>query len=897
MILPPSEKQKLLVTWNTMSDLLPKDSCVHLLFEAQVAKSSNATAVVFEDVILSYAALNARANQLAHALIALGVKADEPVGVALERSPEAIISLLAIFKAGGVYVPFDPDYPAARLTFMLEDSCARILITRETLRDRLPLKAEHTIYLDRDEESLATHSESNPDLPIVPDSLAYIIYTSGSTGRPKGVAVEHRSIAQHCQTIQTCFELTSQDRVLQFASLSFDASLAQILPPLSSGAAIVLPLPGLNSPEILDACLRRQKVTVMHLTPAFFSLWSLSCQSNLPPSLRVINSGGDVLPPGSLKVRESWSRPGLRLVNTYGPTEATITATMYDIPEGLTGSYVPIGRPLPHRTVYVLDKEMQPTPIGVAGELHIGGACLARGYLNRPELTAEKFIPDPFSSMPGARLYKTGDLVRYRPDGNLEFLGRLDHQVKIRGFRIELGEIEAVLRSHSAISETVVIRREDEPGSEKLVAYVVAKKEVKVKQEDLRTFMRKALPAYMIPSAFVFLEKIPMTPNRKIDRNALPPPDRIIEKTITYVAPRDAIEKQLVELWEKVLGVHPIGIYDNFFDIGGHSLLSLSLLLQIHHKINSKITLSDFYQALTIDELAQMLRKDELSKNNFCMVCLQKGTSKKPLPPLYFIHVLGTGLKFCKPMVKYLGSDLPVYGLSIQLLDQHPHIENRIEDWARFYILQVKQIQPSGPYMFIGFSNGGIIAFEMAKQMRESGEDVRLVAILDAILPKTFKKIGVVRKVKEQYKKWKRQGAYYFVRQVVQRLYYVWREKITHWYFRKILWYYKVTGGSGEMTIDLKEYVTWSENHEASIRYNPEPYAGKVMLFKSDHTLQEVDNIQDPQLGWGEVSLGGVEIINCPGNHLSMLADPLVKTVAKKLRQSIDRALNPEIQN
>ena len=631
------------------------------------------------------------------------------------------------------------------------------------------------------------------------------------------------------------------------------------------------------------------------LTPAFFSLWSLSCRSNLPPSLRVINSGGDVLPPGSLKVRESWSSPGLRFVNTYGPTEATITATMYDIPEGLTGPYVSIGRPLPHRTVYVLDKEMQPTPIGVPGELHIGGACLARGYLNRPELTAEKFISDPFSSRPGARLYKTGDLVRYRPDGNLEFLGRLDHQVKIRGFRIELGEIEEVLRSHSNVTEAVVIRREDLPGLEQLVAYVVGKKAAEGMQKELRVFMLKSLPEYMIPSVFVFLDKIPLTPNRKIDRNALPHPESKVEENTSYEPPKDTIEKQLVEIWEEVLGVHPIGIHDNFFELGGHSLLAMKLLLQIQKKINGSIVLSDIYQALTIEGFAGKLRNEELLHNISPIVCIQPGSSNKEFPPLFFIHVLGHGLKFCKPMIKYLGSDLPVYGLSIQLLDQQPHVENRIEDWARFYILQVKQIQPSGPYLFVGFSNGGIIAFEMAKQMRESGEDVRLVAILDTILPKTFTKIGLARSVKERYKKWRRQGSYYFIRQVLQRTYYVWREKITHWYFRRILWYYKVTGRSGEMTIDLKEYVTWSENHEASKRYNPAPYAGKVILFKSDHTLHEVDNIKDPQLGWGEVSLGGVEIIHCPGNHLGMLVDPHVETLAKKLRQSIDRALHIEI--
>ncbi len=538
---------------------------------------------------------------------------------------------------------------------------------------------------------------------------------------------------------------------------------------------------------------------------------------------------------------------------------------------------------------------MQPTPIGIPGELHIGGPCLARGYLNRPELTAEKFIPDPFSDESGARLYKTGDLVRYRSDGNLEFLGRLDHQVKIRGFRIELGEIEAVLRNHSAICNAVVIRREDEPGSEKLVAYVVAKKDVKVIQGELRAFMQKSLPPYMIPSAFVFLEKIPLTPNRKIDRNALPPPDGIIEKTITYASPRDCIETQLVKLWEEILEVHPIGIHDNFFNIGGHSLLAYRLLLQIQKKISSKITLADFYQALTIEELAQMLRKDEWSNGNCSMVCLQKGTYQKAFPPLYFIHVLGIGLKFCRPIVKYLGADIPVYGLSIQLFDLQPQVENRVEDIARFYVLQVKKIQPEGPYMFVGFSNGGLIAFEMAKQMRESGEDVSLVALLDSILLLTFKKTDLVRRLKEHYKNWKREGSSYVKQKIVKRSYYIWLQKVTFLLFRIKSLYYKLIAKSGDMSIAFKEYVTWRENHEASIRYNPEPYAGKVILFKSDHTSTEIDNIKDPQLGWGEVSLGGVEIINCPGDHVSMLTDPHVETVANKLRQAIAGALHSNI--
>ena len=895
MNLPPAEKKQLLIDWNATTFSLPNDTCVHLLFEEQVSKAPDAEAVIFEDVILTYAELNARANQLAHALIVLGVKSEEPVAVALERSPEVIIALLAILKAGCVYVPFDPDYPAARLTFMLQDSGARILITREVLLDRLPLKAEHTIYLYRDQEYITTHSESNPNLPITFESLAYIIYTSGSTGSPKGVAVEHRSIALHCQTIPACFELTTQDRFLQFASISFDASLEQILPTLSFGAAIVLPTPGLLSDEMLNECMLKQGVTVLELPPAFFQLWSLSCKGTLFPLLRLIILAGDVVVPKLLNIRENWLKPWPRILNVYGPTEATISTTLYDIPEGPTGLYVPIGNPLPHRTVYVLDKEMHPTPIGVPGELHIGGLCLARGYLNRPELTAEKFIPDPFSSEPGARLYKSGDLVRYRSDGNLEFLGRLDHQVKIRGYRIELGEIEAVLRSHSTIGETVVIRREDEPGSEKLVAYVVAKKEVKVKQDDLRAFMREALPAYMIPSAFVFLEKIPLTPNRKIDRNALPPPDRIIEKKITYVAPRDEIETQLVELWENVLGVHPIGIHDNFFDIGGHSLLSLRLLLQIQKKINGSIVLSDIYQALTIEGFAGKLRNEELLHNISPIVCIQPGSSNKEFPPLFFIHVLGHGLKYCRPVAKYLPSELPAYGLSIQLLDKQPQIANRVEDLARFYISEVKKIQPVGPYMFIGFSFGGLVAFEMAKQMRESGKDVRLVVLVDSTLSTAFKKTGVIKRVKEHYKSWRKQGAFYLKQNIVLKFYYSWKEKFTHWYLRKRLWYYKLTGKKSDMSVDLKEFDAWKENKEAARQYYPYSYAGKVILLKSDQTTSQVEYLMDPQLGWGDVVSGGVEIIKCPGNHLGMLADHFVETVAKKLMQSIKKALNKEI--
>ena len=901
-VLPPSEREQLLSDWNTTKFPLQNDTCVHHLFEEQVSKTPNETAVVFEDTMLTYASLNAKANQLAYTLLALGVKADESVVVALERSPEVVISLLAILKAGGVYVPLDLDYPADRIKFMLEDSGARILITRKTLSIRVPYSAKHTICLDTDHESIAAQPESNLNRQVSVEDLAYVIYTSGSTGKPKGVAVEHRSIALHCHTIKACFELTSKDRVFQFASLSFDPSLEQILPTLSVGAAIVLPPPGLLSVVMLNTSLQKHEVTVLNLPPAFFQLWSLSCEGTLPDMLRLIILGGDVLTPESLKIRSCWQKPWPRLLNAYGPTEATITTSVYDIPEVLSGPLVPIGRPLPHRTLYVLDKEMQPTPIGVPGELHIGGACLARGYLNRPELNAEKFIPDPFSSSPCARLYKTGDLVRYCSDGNVEFLGRIDHQVKIRGFRIELGEIEAALIAHPAIREAVVIANVEENGDKRLVAYIVETKyseqnEKHLTTTGLRSFLQASLPDYMLPAAFAFLTELPLTPNGKIDRNALPDLKSIDKKNTNYAPAIDLIEKQLVAIWEEVLGVHPIGINDNFFEIGGNSLISIRLLLQIQKRIDSKIILSDIFHALTIRELAFRLNNHEDVHSMSSMVCIQHGTIQSNLPPLFFIHVLGVGMKYCRPIVKYLGLDITVFGLSIELMDNPPEVSSMVEDLAQFYIADVKKTYPVGPYMFIGFSFGGLVAFEMARQLQERGDDIRLVGLIDTIPPTLFKKLDIESRIKEHHEQWKKQGISYLVKKVVTRLNNEWflnKQKVTHYFLSKRLWYYEITGRNSLMPIGLKEFAGWSANKEAAKFYTPQPYSGKITLFKSDQTTSEIQYVLDPQLGWGDIAMGGVDIVECHGDHVGMLKDPNVEKVSKSLRIAIDKALSSE---
>ena len=650
-ILLPEERRKLLFDWNNLeepprapepdslegrgpvicdgppseaSDRRPAgpcfeaaEACVHELFEAHVRRTPEATAVVFENEVLSYAELNTRANRLAHTLIALGITPDDRVAIALERSPAMIVALLATLKAGGAYVPLDPAYPPTRLAFMLEDSGARVLLTQESLRAQFAPNTCHLLLVDTAWAGDTGPHDGNPPSSATSRHLAYVIYTSGSTGKPKGVAIEHRSIAHHCQIIRTFYELSTQDRVFQFASFSCDMSVEQILPTLGAGAALVVPPPDLLSTEELDLCLHRHGVTVLNLPPAFFRLWAVTNGPRINPRLRLIILGGEALTPEVLSGRANWPRPGPRIFNAYGPTEATITTTLHEVPEGVAGTSVPIGRPLPQHALYILDLQQQLTPIGVPGELHIAGLGLARGYLNRPELTAERFIPNPFSRNPGSRLYKTGDLVRYRSNGEIEFLGRLDHQVKIHGFRIELGEIEAALVSHSSIRAAVVVARQNGNCDRRLVAYLVAGNKVsetdaplpaRPSTGELRSYLKARLPVHMLPAAFVYLPAFPLTPNGKIDRQALPEPEADALGTTTRTTPSDALEEILVGLWGRLLNQNTLGRHDNFFELGGHSLLATQLATRIRDTLGFAVPVRWIFEAPTVAELAARIR-------------------------------------------------------------------------------------------------------------------------------------------------------------------------------------------------------------------------------------------------------------------------------------------------
>ena len=619
-LLSEAERRRILVEWNDTKTPYPQDKCVHELFEEQVARFPNAVALVFEDEEVSYGELNARANRLAHRLRKLGIGPEVLVGLFVARSVEMVVGILAILKAGGAYVPLDPEYPAERLAFMAEDADLKVLLCHGATRERVPECAARILDMDTEAASIAGERSENPERLAGPNNLAYVIYTSGSTGKPKGVTVEHSGLANLARAQADAFGVVPEDRVLQFASLNFDASLEQIFSAFLGGAALVLRGPEIWTVEECQRQVRRHKVTLADFSPIYLHQFLESClletedaSSSLP--IKRLVTGGEVLGVATVTLCQ---RLGMPLFNAYGPTEATITATNFHVSgsEEITGSTVPIGRPIANVRVYILDRHRQPAPVGVPGELHIGGVGIARGYLNRPELTIERFIPDPFSDDPNARLYRTGDLCRWLPNGTIEFLGRIDTQVKIRGFRIECGEVENSLLSHPDVREAVVDAR-GEGADKQLVAWlgaahgndtddVAGATDRSHVRDELRTHLRALLPDWMIPARFVFVEELPLTPSGKIDRKALPDPDVSIDGH-NYEPPRNANEQQLADIWSAVLKRPDIGIHDNFFDLGGDSILSIQIVSRAR-QTGLGLRPRDIFGHQTIAELAGVIQ-------------------------------------------------------------------------------------------------------------------------------------------------------------------------------------------------------------------------------------------------------------------------------------------------
>lgn len=597
-----ANEQHQLLTWNQTLAEYSLNQCIHELFEQQVEKTPDVVAVVFEDQQLTYQQLNTKANQLAHHLQKLGVAPDVLVGICIERSLEMVVGLLGILKAGGAYLPLDPAYPQERLAFMLSDAGVSVLLTQKHLQDVLPPTSVAIACLDQDWDTIAQHSSDTTNSTVQPQNLAYVIYTSGSTGQPKGVMIPHRALCNHMLWMQSEFPLTEEDRVLQKTPFSFDASVWEFYAPLLAGGQLIVAKPGghQDSQYLLDL-IAQQQVSIVQFVPS--QLRSLLAEQKIYNchSLRRVFCGGEAL---AVDLQASFFSilPNVELCNLYGPTEATIDTTYWRCQRKEEQRTVPIGKAIANAKIYLLDSYLQPVPIGVPGEIYIAGAGLARGYRNRPELTDEKFIPNPF--VPGTRLYKTGDLARYRPDGTIEFIERIDGQVKLRGFRIELGEIETQLNQHLQVKQAVVLVREDVPGEKRLVAYIVPSQGQSPTVSELRSFLKNDLPDYMVPSVFITLNTLPFLPNGKVDRKALPAPDTARpDLQAVFVTPQTLVEETLVRIWSEILRLENVGIYDNFFELGGDSILSLQVIAKAN-QAGLQLTPKQIFEHQTIADLA-----------------------------------------------------------------------------------------------------------------------------------------------------------------------------------------------------------------------------------------------------------------------------------------------------
>ena len=620
-LLTPVEQQQLLVEWNDTQVDYPSDNCIHQLFEKQVERTPDGVAVVFEEQQLTYQQLNSRANQLAHYLKSLGVGADVLVGICVERSIEMVVGLLGILKAGGAYVPLDPEYPTERLRFMLDDSQVPVLLTQHSLLEGLAQHQAQLVCLDTDWQMISQLNQDNLITETQTTNLAYVIYTSGSTGTPKGVMIAHQSLLNLVFWHQRTFKIISSDKATQLAKTAFDAAVWELWPYLTTGASIYL-----VKPEILSSLVKLRdwlisnKITISFLpTPLAQELLSLEWPAE-GLALRTLLTGGD-----KLHQYPSDLIP-FPVVNNYGPTENTVVTTSGVVVAKEQNKISPnIGRAIANTQVYILDSNLQPVPVGVPGELHIAGVGLAKGYLNRPELITEKFISNPFEETEGSKLYKTGDLARYLPDGNIEYLGRIDNQVKIRGFRIELGEIEALLGQHDDVQICCVVDREETQGNKCLVAYVVLQKEVTPTTDELRQFLFDKLPGYMVPNIFVMLESLPLTPNGKVDRRALPAPD-LQQELSDYVMPNTEVERTISGIWQKALAIEKVGIYNNFFELGGNSLLLVKINQKLQEELGLELSIVDMFNYPTIYSLSQYLnikfhKKDTIKQNTSRTQC------------------------------------------------------------------------------------------------------------------------------------------------------------------------------------------------------------------------------------------------------------------------------------
>lgn len=856
-ILTADERHRLLYESNVVQPAYPQDSCIHELFEQQVHLHPDWVALSDDSIEMTYAELERSSNQLANRLRQSGLFPEGLVGVCLDRSPAAIVSFLGILKAGGAYVPIDSTYPAERITLMLEDAKVHTLITTESLFKQLPSLECQTIFMDKDLGALTTYSDECPQNISTPQSLAYVIYTSGSTGKPKGVAVPHQGIIR--LVVNSGFlKMGPEETFLQLTSISFDPSGLEIYGSLLNGGRVAIL--GANKPSLkhIADTIQKQRVTILNSNPDLVNLL-LDGYSEEIQGLHQVISGGDILPVWLAK-KFLEKMPESQLINVYGPTENAVITTSHSVKHVSGEASISIGSPIANDTVYILDKHLQPVPIGVVGELYLSGEGVARGYLNNDALTEQKFIPNPFIGTPGSKLYKTGDLARFRPDKSIDFLGRIDHQVKIRGCRIELGEVEVALCAYTGVIQAVTSAWKSDEGVHKLVAYVVMQKDLRLDQQGLRSFLQERLPNYMVPTFFVELEQIPVTSVGKIDRKRLPSPIPAQQKE-EEMKPRNEIEEKLVRIWERLLKVSPISVQDNFFDLGGHSLMAMQLFSEIENAFMKRLPVSIIFHEDTVEKLAKLVHSNESKDLVSSLVAMQPRGTKAPL---YCVHELGGEVISYWNLAQKVGEDQPVYGIRYAANDDASQIT--LQELAGSYLNDIRKIQPHGPYSLLGYSLGGLIAYEMAQQLYEMKEEVSLLAIVDARNPARYPSDN---------------------KQITKRI-------VDN---MRIL--FKLPGGIRTKFMKEKVYnalvkrdlLSNSPGQEAEDRargfmklvklYKPRPYPGKMTFFRAEHDYSNY--ILDDKNGWESVGEGSIEVYKVPSDHLSILNEQNVVHILNPL--------------
>jgi len=894
-MLSDEERYQLLSLWNETHTDYPSDKCIHQLFEEQVKRTPDAVAVVFKGQQLTYTELNSRANQLAHYLQSLELKLEDKIGVCIERSPLMVIAILAILKAGGAYVPLDIAYPSERLAFMIENVQCPIILTQNHLSERLPVNNNQgMIDIESKWESIAQYSPENIASKVTPNNLAYIIYTSGSTGTPKGTEVLHRNIIGFIFAVDYV-QLDAHQIWLQHSSISWDALTLELWTPLLFGGRCVLYPGKVINPEDLRKIIKEEGVNILWLTCALFNLMI----DTMPESLlgvKQLITGGETLSVAHVR-RGLALLPKTQIINGYGPSECTVFTCCYPISKQLDENLasIPIGKPIGDRKVYLLDRNLQPVPVGVYGEIHVGGASVARGYLNQLALTREKFISNPF--LAGDTLYKTGDLARYLPDGNIEYVGRIDNQVKIRGFRIELGEIEAVLSQNQAVQSSCVIVREDNPGEKQLVAYIVPKLGVKLTSGDLHQFLSHKLPGYMVPSAFMMLEFLPLTANGKIDRRALKAPSNTSDSD-RFIEARNQLELNLVQIWSKVLKIDKISVHDNFFDLGGHSLLAPYLITQIKEQLGKEIAVTTIFQNPTIEQLATIIRTDSDSSNQSCLVPIQPQGSK---PPFFCVPGAGGRPFYFYHLGRCLGKDQPFYSFENDLYQQFGEI-TRIEDIASIYLQAMQDLQPQGPYFLGGHSYGGNVAFEMAQQLVNQGQQVALLAIIDSSAPTYKDKQILLDYINWDHARWLAEvskGIEVYLDKTIDISYETLQLLTVEEQLKYALNFFKLANmlPPNAETRQLEKIVqAYKTSCLCLIDYLPKQiYPGKITIIRAREELADDPNkdliagdCEDSSLGWSEFSTEPVEIHFVLGNHVSIMVEPHVQILAEELKVCLE---------